>query len=140
MRGVRLETQGSLRRWSSDFSASGPNGQKHRYNLENLRRAERHVSRGTNIDMWLFRLSLRDVRGTKGDRRHYSGNRAPARKCRLSPFTPPASTNNGALTYVLDAAGNRLSLTSTLAALPSQSFTYDPDDRISGDTFDANGN
>ena len=31
-------------------------------------------------------------------------------------------------------------MTSSLAALPPQSFTYDADDRISGDTFDANGN
>lgn len=31
-------------------------------------------------------------------------------------------------------------MTSTLAALQAQTFTYDADDRISGDTFDANGN
>jgi RHS repeat-associated protein len=31
-------------------------------------------------------------------------------------------------------------LTPTLAALQAQSFTYDANDRISGDTFDANGN
>ena len=36
--------------------------------------------------------------------------------------------------------GNRQSTASTLAALQAQSFTYDADDRISGDTFDANGN
>ncbi len=52
----------------------------------------------------------------------------------------PMAANNGALTYVLDPVGNRQSLTSTLAALTPQSFTYDADDRISGDTFDANGN
>ncbi len=52
----------------------------------------------------------------------------------------PTSANNGALTYVLDPVGNRQSLTSTLAALQAQSFTYDADDRNSGDTFDANGN
>lgn len=52
----------------------------------------------------------------------------------------PTSTNNGALAYTLDAVGNRSSLTSTLAALQSQSFTYDNNDRISGDTFDNNGN
>ena len=52
----------------------------------------------------------------------------------------PTAANNGALNYVLDPVGNRLSLNSTLAALPSQSFSYDGDDRVSGDTFDANGN
>lgn len=51
-----------------------------------------------------------------------------------------AAPNNGSLTYTLDAVGNRNSLTSTLAALSAQIFTYDANDRISGDTFDANGN
>jgi len=48
--------------------------------------------------------------------------------------------SNGSLNYTLDAVGNRLALTSTLAALQSQTASYDPNDRISGDTFDANGN
>jgi RHS repeat-associated protein len=50
----------------------------------------------------------------------------------------PASVN-GSLTYALDPVGNRLSLTSSVTPIPSQSFTYDADDRISGDTFDGNG-
>ena len=52
----------------------------------------------------------------------------------------PTPANNGALAYMLDPVGNRKSLTSTLAALQAESFTYDADDRISGDTFDSNGN
>ena len=48
--------------------------------------------------------------------------------------------SNGSLGYGLDAVGNRTSLTSTLAELQSQTASYDADDRISGDTFDANGN
>jgi RHS repeat-associated protein len=52
----------------------------------------------------------------------------------------PVSANNGSLGYSLDSVGNRSSLASNLAALASQSFTYDANDRISGDTFDTNGN
>ena len=52
----------------------------------------------------------------------------------------PTSTNNGALTYLLDPVGNRLSLTSTLAALSNQTNTFDADDRLASDTYDANGN
>jgi hypothetical protein len=37
-------------------------------------------------------------------------------------------------------SGNRQSLTSTFAALQAQTPTYDANDRISGDTFDSNGN
>jgi hypothetical protein len=52
---------------------------------------------------------------------------------------PAGSTFNGALSYVLDGAGNRSSRASTLAALGARAFTYNADDEISGDTFDANG-
>ena len=52
----------------------------------------------------------------------------------------PVSAKNGVLTYMLDPVGNRKSLTSTLAALPNQSSTYDADDRLQSDTYDANGN
>ena len=47
---------------------------------------------------------------------------------------------NGALSYSLDAVANRLNLNSTLAPLPSQTFSYDSNDRINSDTYDANGN
>ncbi len=49
-------------------------------------------------------------------------------------------SDSGGLNYTLDQVGNRLALTSTLAALQSQTFSYDGNDRISGDTFDDNGN
>ncbi len=41
---------------------------------------------------------------------------------------------------MLDPVGNRQSLTSTLMALPAQSLNYDNDDRLTTDTYDANGN
>src|SRR6185369_13661552 len=52
----------------------------------------------------------------------------------------PVTANNGALSYVLDAAANRQSRTSTLAALSAQSFTFDANDRLNSDTYDSNGN
>ncbi len=52
----------------------------------------------------------------------------------------PVTANNGVLTYMLDPVGNRKSLTSTLMALPAQTLTYDDDDRLTTDTYDANGN
>lgn len=52
----------------------------------------------------------------------------------------PIAANNGALAYGLDPVGNRLGLNSTLAALQSQTFTYDADDRLNTDSYDANGN
>ena len=52
----------------------------------------------------------------------------------------PSGRRNGALTYSLDAVGNRLSRTSTLAALGAQSFSYDANDELTSDGYDLNGN
>jgi RHS repeat-associated protein len=49
-------------------------------------------------------------------------------------------SGNGALTYVIDPVGNRSSRTSTLAALGAQSFSYDPNDELTTDGYDLNGN
>jgi RHS repeat-associated protein/uncharacterized repeat protein (TIGR01451 family) len=48
--------------------------------------------------------------------------------------------NNGLTTYLYDAAGNRIQTSSALAALASGSFSYDANDRLTSDTYDANGN
>jgi YD repeat-containing protein len=53
---------------------------------------------------------------------------------------PSGATGNGALTYVIDPDGNRLSRTSTLAALAAQSFSYDPNGELASDVDDPNGN
>jgi RHS repeat-associated protein len=53
---------------------------------------------------------------------------------------PQGAASNGELTYALDPTGNRLSRTSTLAALDAQSFSYDQNDQLDSDDYDANGN
>jgi hypothetical protein len=48
---------------------------------------------------------------------------------------------NGALTYGLDAVGNRQSLTSTLTAINGQAtMSYNVNDRLQTNSYDANGN
>ena len=47
---------------------------------------------------------------------------------------------NGSVSYGLDAVGNRLSRTSTMPAVPSQTATYDANDRLTNFAHDANGN
>ncbi|MGH9762798.1 MAG: hypothetical protein ACREAC_18400, partial [Blastocatellia bacterium] len=52
----------------------------------------------------------------------------------------PTTANNGNISYAYDAVGNRQSRTSTIAAVPSvASSSYDADDRLSTDSYDANG-
>ena len=46
----------------------------------------------------------------------------------------------GDVSYTYDAVGNRLDRASTLLGINNQTFTYDNNDRISGDIFDDNGN
>jgi RHS repeat-associated protein len=44
------------------------------------------------------------------------------------------------VSYTYDNVGNRTAMTSTLGAVPGGTFSYDNDDRLSIDTYDANGN
>jgi RHS repeat-associated protein len=53
---------------------------------------------------------------------------------------PRGATFNGALGYMLDSVGNRVTRTSTLASLGAQTFGYDANDQFTSDGYDANGN
>jgi len=53
---------------------------------------------------------------------------------------PGGAAANGGVTYSLDPAGNRLSRTSTLTPVAAQTLAYDPNDRLTSDSYDANGN
>jgi RHS repeat-associated protein len=48
--------------------------------------------------------------------------------------------NNGSASYGLDPVGNRLSAVSSLTSIASGSFSYNSDDEVSSETYDANGN
>src|SRR5208283_893351 len=47
---------------------------------------------------------------------------------------------NGSIGYGLDPVGNRQSQTSSIPGIATGSFTYDADDRLNTETYDANGN
>lgn len=47
---------------------------------------------------------------------------------------------NGSVGYGYDSVGNRLNRTSSVNSVPSQSSTYDANDRLTGDNSDNNGN
>ncbi len=52
----------------------------------------------------------------------------------------PAAESAGSIKYNYDAVGNRLARISTVAAVTSTNYSYDANDRISADLYDANGN
>ena len=47
---------------------------------------------------------------------------------------------NGSVGYGLDPVGNRQSQTSSIPGIGTGNFTFDPDDRLNTETYDANGN
>ncbi len=59
---------------------------------------------------------------------------------RLTSETIANSANNGAISYQFDAVGNSLQRNSNVNLVPNQTSTFDANDRIGSDTFDANGN
>jgi RHS repeat-associated protein len=52
----------------------------------------------------------------------------------------PNASRNGAVDYNYDSVGNRLSRISTLAGVLSATSSYDANDRLTSDSYDANGN
>jgi RHS repeat-associated protein len=50
------------------------------------------------------------------------------------------NSKTGSVAYGLDPVGNRQSQTSSIPGIATGSFTYDPDDRLNTETYDANGN
>jgi RHS repeat-associated protein len=51
-----------------------------------------------------------------------------------------AQNGGGLAQYSLDAVGNRTGVQSTLSGVDSKTYSYDANDRVIGDTYDANGN
>jgi YD repeat-containing protein len=50
------------------------------------------------------------------------------------------SNKNGSVAYGLDPVGNRLSTNSTITGISSGSFSFNGDDLMGGESYDANGN
>ena len=54
--------------------------------------------------------------------------------------TAGANSKNGAVSYTYDNVGNRKTLNSTLPPSGAMNYTYDADDRLAADQYDADGN
>ena len=80
------------------------------------------------------RLTAADVTGREATYDYNAASRLTSETITGDP------SGNGALTYVLDAVGNRLSRASTLMALGAQSFSYDVNDELTSHAYDLNGN
>lgn len=59
---------------------------------------------------------------------------------RLTGESITVSAQTSTVGYTYDAVGNRLTRSSSVPSLPWQNFGYDANDRLTSDTYDANGN
>lgn len=59
---------------------------------------------------------------------------------RLTRETILGASPLGDISYTLDPMGNRISMNSTILGIPSQVNTFDENDRLGSDTYDAGGN
>ncbi|UWZ86822.1 RHS repeat domain-containing protein [Occallatibacter riparius] len=55
-------------------------------------------------------------------------------------ITSDPSKNNGSVSYGLDPVGNRTSASSSLNGIPSGNWSFNADDEVSSESYDANGN
>jgi RHS repeat-associated protein len=129
------------------FTLSQPNGVGVTYAYDSLDRVTSMAwKKGTNPAFASFgygynprgqRLSSTDVTGREAAYGYDAASRLTSETITGDPSGP---SGNGALTYSIDPVGNRSSRASTLAALGAQSFSYDPNDELTSDGYDLNGN
>jgi len=81
------------------------------------------------------RVSVAELGGRTVNYTYDSSYRLVSEAISGDPFA-----NNGTSDYVYDAASNRVTRTSSVSAVPSTSYAYDANDRLTSDAYDDNGN
>jgi RHS repeat-associated protein len=98
------------------------------------------VSNGqTNLASYVYTLGASGNRTQVVENTGRTVNYAYDDLYRLTSETIANSANNGQISYQFDAVGNRLQRNSSVNLVPSQSSTFDSNDRLNSDTFDNNG-
>jgi RHS repeat-associated protein len=126
---------------------SQPNGVSATYTYDNLDRVTSLAWRqGTSLSFanWAYNFNMRgqqtSATDASGRAASYDYDSVARLTSEIITSDPRGGTFNGALTYTLDPVGNRLARASTLGALGAQAFSYDANDQLAGDSYDANGN
>jgi RHS repeat-associated protein len=118
-----------------------PNGVQSAYAYDSLNRLKNlTVSKGATLASYDYTM------GPAGNRTNVTefGGRQVSYTYdalyRLTGETISGGSVNGTIGYIYDYAGNRTSRTSTIGPVPAASYTYDANDRLQADTYDADGN
>jgi RHS repeat-associated protein len=120
-----------------------PNGVQHTYTYNTLNRLTNlAVAKGAAASLASYAYTL----GAAGNRTavvELGGrqvNYTYDALYRLTNETIAGGSVNGSVGYTYDAVGNRLMRTSTVAPVPAATYSYDANDRLTTDTYDADGN
>ena len=119
-------------------TATYPNGFQTTFTYDQLSRIN---AVSTPVSSYTYQLGPTGIRtgATEGNGRSLTWNYDGIyRLTNETVSNDPA--NNGSASYGLDPVGNRLSAVSSLTSIASGSFSYNPDDEISSESYDANGN
>ena len=121
------------------MTETAPNGLQttFSYDLQN-----RLTSLTTPVSSYTYQLGPTGIHtgATEGNGRTLQWNYDGIYRLTNETISNDPANNNGGATYNLDPVGNRLSAVSSLTSIASGSFSYNPDDEISSETYDANGN
>ncbi len=123
-------------------SVAQPNGVVHTYSYDsNNRLSNLAVTRtGTNLAAYTYTTDAVGHRLTVAE---LSGRTVAYTYDKVYRLTSETVANGpgpvGSVTYTYDPVGNRKQTASSLAGISPGLFAYDPDDRLSTDTYDSNG-
>jgi RHS repeat-associated protein len=125
-------------------SVENPNGVKtaYTYNALNRLTAVTGTSAATTVASFTYELG---AAGNRLSETTLGGRRVTYTYDDLYRLVGEAVTGdaggaNGTVSYAYDAVGNRLTRASTLFGVSDQSLSYDKNDRLTSDTYDADGN
>jgi RHS repeat-associated protein len=111
-------------------TAKYPNGQQSTFVYDSLNRL-------TGLNQYSYQLG---PTGNRQSATEPSGRTLNWSYDGIYRLTNETNSAYGAVTYGLDPVGNRLSQTSSITGIPTGTFSYDADDRLSTEQYDANGN
>ena len=120
-------------------TATYPNGFQTTFTYDQLSRIN---AVSTPVSSYTYQLGPTGIHtgATEGNGRTLQWNYDGIYRLTNETISNDPANNNGGATYDLDPVGNRLSAVSSLTSIASGSFSYNPDDEISSETYDANGN
>jgi RHS repeat-associated protein len=120
-------------------TATYPNGFQTTFTYDQLSRL---TAMSTPVSSYNYQLGATGnrVSATEGNGRALTWNYDGIYRLTNETISNDPSKNDGSVSYGLDPVGNRLSANSTLPGINPIAGTYNADDQISSETYDANGN